>query len=285
MNRIRIEVNRETNYVYHTLSVMKCGYDNEYGRKHRGMYTSGELAAFEKNKTHITVCGGEHCGVLYGLMVSLPALGERPAAEYYRELIEIGQKIRIGNVPADIDPELIPYTDPIADMAEIMASHYDEYVRNIWPQEKTAIEAYGANVLKIFEDNGFSERAEALVGPLNSEFFTASLVSSVAGGAEAIDISREKDVFGIGRSVQDTAQFISHEYIIYLLAGALKGMDAFGRMETWPLTEGLAEYYLKKLTGSACFAGRAQEALRMYESIPGAETMTPKQLYQKALAL
>lgn len=38
MNKIKLIANRETNYVYHMLSVAKCGYDNDYGRKYRGLY-------------------------------------------------------------------------------------------------------------------------------------------------------------------------------------------------------------------------------------------------------
>ncbi len=33
MNKIVFAVNKDTNYVFHMLSVSKCGYDNAYGEK------------------------------------------------------------------------------------------------------------------------------------------------------------------------------------------------------------------------------------------------------------
>ena len=163
MNRIRIEINRETNYVYHMLSVMKCGYDNDYGKKYRSLYTEKELAVFEENRQHITVRGGEHCGFLYGIMAGIPALGERPAEEHYRELMDIGCRIKGGNVPQGVHPGLIPYTDAIVDMAQVMLKHYDEYTRTIWPKEKPALEAYGEELAEAFRSSalppaGFSSR-------------------------------------------------------------------------------------------------------------------------------
>ena len=48
MNKIKLIANRETNYVYHMLSVAKCGYDNDYGRKYRECYAENDLASSNK---------------------------------------------------------------------------------------------------------------------------------------------------------------------------------------------------------------------------------------------
>ena len=39
INKIKFVANRDTNYVFHMLSVAKCGYDNEYGEKYRTRYS------------------------------------------------------------------------------------------------------------------------------------------------------------------------------------------------------------------------------------------------------
>ena len=35
MNKIRFEIDPNINYLYHMLSVARCGYDNDYGRRYR----------------------------------------------------------------------------------------------------------------------------------------------------------------------------------------------------------------------------------------------------------
>ncbi|MBE5779173.1 MAG: hypothetical protein E7331_07570 [Clostridiales bacterium] len=283
MNRIHFEVNPETNYVYHMLSVMKCGYDNAYGAKYRSLYKAEELAVFHKHSALITVKGGEHCGFLHGVMVGQPALGEMSAKDYYQELVDIGLMIKGGNIPEGVNESLIPYTDVILSLSEIMVRHYDQYMEEIWPWERGRIVEYAAVMEKLFQESRFTEKAEEMVGKLGSPCFTATLVSSVEGGAEGINISWEKDVFGIERSPEAEQHFVAHEYIIYLLFEALKDEDAFRSLETWPFTEGLAEYYLKRILGCSCFGGKMQEHCRIYESIPGAETMPPAALYRRAM--
>ena len=67
INKIRFTANKDTNYVFHMLSVAKCGYDNEYGNHYRHLYPKEDLALLKSNEKLITVCGGEHCGMLYGI--------------------------------------------------------------------------------------------------------------------------------------------------------------------------------------------------------------------------
>ena len=112
--------------------------------------------------------------------------------------------------------------------------------------------------------------------------FTAVLVSSVAGGAEAIDITDTQDVFGIDRSAESEKAFISHEFIIYLLKIALKDEDYSGSSEDWTLREGLAEYYLQKINGNEKSFQSCQEQAEVYrqlESVCGTDAVV---LYREA---
>ena len=169
-------------------------------------------------------------------------------------------------------------------VCRVMIRHYDDFITNIWPAEKERIGEYIVPLREIFEKNGFTEKAEEAVGVvLPPPWFTAALVSSVDGGAEAIDVSATRDVFGIGRGAEAEAAFISHEFIIYLLKIALKDENAFRSNETWILTEGLAEYYLKKTACGASSFQSCQEQAERYrrlETSCGADAAT---LYRAAL--
>lgn len=284
MNKIKFSANKDTNYVFHMLSVSGCGYDNAYGKLYRGQYPQDELNILKRNEDLITVRGGEHCGCLYGLLVAEPACGSVPIPEYYRTLIEMGNAIKAGNIPEGVSGETLPYTDNIISISEVMLKYYDDYIENIWENEKNKIERYIPELQKCFEETDFTEKAESLLKcNLKSDCFTAELVTSVKGGAEAIDISKDQDVFGIERDVLDAVYFIGHEFIIYLLVEALADENAFKNLETWSLTEGLAEYYLKKIMGDTRFFSEQLKYVEFYENCEKESPMSAVQLYKKAM--
>lgn len=277
MNKIRFIADKDTNYVFHMLSVAECGYDNAYGRSWRKCYPPEDLAVIKEQEQLLTVRGGEHCGALYRLMVAEPACGKMPAKEYYAELI---RRVDCGDVPESFQED----TSVVRRISAVMVKHYDHYIENIWPGEKEKIEAYIPQVLALFEKSNFTDRAEKLVGcKLLSEYFSATLVTSVQNGAEAIDISGEQDVFGILRSPRDSFYFIGHEFIIYLLLNALKDQDAFQHFATWNLTEGLAEYYLKKIEGDSGFFESQKRYVEFYEKCEENGKLSAAELYRMGL--
>ena len=64
----------------------------------------------------ITVCGKEHCGELYGLLIGQPACADIPANKYYAGLI---QMIQNGEIPE----EGRVYIDIVNDIVSIMLKH------------------------------------------------------------------------------------------------------------------------------------------------------------------
>lgn len=282
MNKIRFEIDPNINYLYHMLSVARCGYDNDYGEKYRELYPAEELAAFYDNRELLTIQGGKHWGELYSLLIFHPAGYAESLPDYYGELLATCESIRAGAIPEGVDERLVPYTDLIGQLSQILLRHRDGYLRDIFPAEKERIAAAIVPVQAWFEEHDFTARAEELVGcKLAAEAFTATMVSSVAYGPEAIDLTAEKDLFGIDRSVMDAVYFIGHEFIIYLLKAALRDEDAFHSYATRLLTEGLAEYYLKRIMGDTRFFDGQQEWVRFYErQSPG---LTGAELYRLAL--
>lgn len=276
MNKVKFTANKDTNFVFHMLSVAKCGYDNVYGEYYRDLYPAEDLAVIKENEQLLTVRGGEHCGFLYGTLVSEPACAITSAKEYYAGLIQATQNNEV--------PEMFKgYTDVVCRISNVMIKHYDHYIDNIWENEEKKIKEYIPEVLRLFEESLFTDKAEELVDSrLLSESFAATLVTSVENGAEAIDISTEQDVFGIERPPVDAFYFIGHEFIIYLLINALKNEDAFESFETWNLTEGLAEYYVKKITGDIRFANH-RKYVEFYEKCENAAKRSAVELYRMGL--
>ena len=276
MNKILFSADPDINYVFHMLSVAKCGYDNAYGEKYRGRYDSADMKCIKDHEFHLTVRGGEHCGDWYGPMVCEPARSGLTAKQYYTETIAW---IESGNLELPDDT-----LASIVRVCRVMIRYYDDFMENIWPEEKQRIAGYIDTMRRLFEESDFSTKAEALVGvSLPEPGFIAVLVSSVEGGAEAIDITDTQDVFGIDRNPEAEKAFISHEFIIYLLKIALKDEDAFLSFGNWMLTEGLAEYYLRKADSNSRSFQSCQEQAEVYrqlESTCGTDAVT---LYRAAL--
>lgn len=275
MNKIRFAADPDTNYMFHMLSVAGCGYDNAYGAKYRIFYDPKDLTVIKEHEELLTAYGGRHCGQLYHLMVCRPAWGEVPARDYF---LDLPRRIR----QADIWYIYAPYAEVIDQLSAILAKYYEDFLENVWPREQTEILAYIQKLEICFKESDFTEQAEALVGStLPSPFFTASMVSSIEGGAEAIDISEEKDVFGICHSVPDLVNFIAHEFIIYLLFDALAGVRGIRNVKTWPILEGLAEFYLRKLLGPSYAFDDLNRYVDFFENC--AQGQTAARLYRLAL--
>lgn len=164
-----------------------------------------------------------------------------------------------------------------------MVKYYDDYVENIWQDEKNKIENYIPQLQIVFENTQFTDKAEKWLDcQLQSDLFTVTFVTSVEGGAEAIDISQSQDVFGIERGFEDAFYFIGHEFIIYLLMNVLANENAFKTFDTWEATEGLTEYYLKKIMGNIRFKEH-RKYVEYYEKCEKKVPLSPVELYRQAL--
>jgi len=167
-----------------------------------------------------------------------------------------------------------------------MIRNYSIYCSDIWKDSEQELLPYAKNVEEIFRENLFSENLEKVANTkLKSEFF-ATFCNSLDGGAEAIDISANQDVFGINRSYINAVEFISHEYIIYLLKQALRDTVVFSNpIKYWAYIEGLAEFYLCLANGkeSGIFK-EVQKEIDFYKEIYNKNSsITPSELIHKAI--
>lgn len=307
MNKIKTKVSRETNYVYHMLSVAKCGYDNEYGNRHLSLHSPEDLKILKGNELLITVKGGEHFGELYYGLVCVPASLDIEAVLYYEAL---GHLFKTGNVEEamklhepvyelilpiielhfpsglhDFYSHFVKF-ESIVTICEVMARNYPIYCAKVWEQSEKELLPYAKDIENIFDQNGLSHKLEKIVGETLETDFIATFCNSLHGGAEAIDISANQDVFGIGRSYDWAVKFISHEFIIYLLKQALKDtMDFQDLMKYWNCIEGLAEFYLSlvEMDMGETF-GECQNEIDFYKEIYANDTaQTARELFDKAI--
>ena len=276
MNKIKFIANRETNYVFHMLSVSKCGYDNSYGDAYKHLYPQEDLAVLKNNEDLLTIRGGEHVGKLMWIITS-GAMGNVPAKELYQDYV---QKVNDGECPQ----EFSEYKELILQICNVMNKHYDYYVENIWNIEKEKIEKANSEFQKIFEESDFTEKAEKLLGcKLSQEYFIATMVSSIQGGAEAIvmdaDDDVKQDIFDINKAPLDVFHFVGHEFIIFLLMQELKDVN---ELDDWKRFESLAEYYLIQILGnSRGFFDDMKDYIEFYENCNKEKNLSAVELYKK----
>lgn len=279
MNKIKFIANRETNYVFHMLSVSKCGYDNSYGDTYKHLYPQEDLAVLKNNEDLLTIRGGEHVGKLMWIIV-FGAMGNVPAKELYQEYV---QKINDDEYPQ----EFSEYKELILQICNVMIKHYDYYVKNIWNIEKQKIEKANLEFQKIFDESDFTEKAEKLLGcKLSQDFFIATMVSSIQGGPEAIvmgaDDDAKQDIFDINKAPLDAFYFIGHEFIIFLLMQELKDVCDFDGLNDWKRFESLAEYYLIQILGnSRGFFDEMKDYIEFYENCNKEKNLSAVELFKK----
>ena len=266
MNKIHFVIRPGANYIYHMLSVAKCGYDNAHGDCYRHLYPESDLAVLKQHENLLTVSGGEHCGQLYWPLAAQPASVDISVREYYQNY--------------QPDSRLEIYRNEIEAICKVMTRNYDRFL-SIYPEISRDIAAYVTSLAKLFEESCFTAQAEAILGTsLESPVFYAMMTNSMENGPEGIDIAPDQDVFSITRPVEDNFRFIAHEYIIFLLKSALKNTSAFRSFRTWEITEALADYYLCRILQKPALFHRNHKWLSFFDDM--SKEATPLMRYLAA---
>jgi hypothetical protein len=310
INKIKAKVSRETNYIYHMLSVAKCGYDNEYGNNYASYHQAKDLKILKDNETLITVKGGEHIGELYGLLIAQPAALDIEVTIFYESLghlFETGdfdENIRKYKEPykyflSENEDQLFPivqgaynafqqHREAIVMICDVMRRNYAIYCDKIWEKSNRELVSYAEAIETIFIENNMSFKLETLINVSihlsMKDNFIATFVNSIHGGAEAIDISEKLDVFGTGRDYASAVKFISHEFVIYLLKQALVDTVAFTDLMYWVYTEGLAEFYIGFVGVENDFFPEVKEIVDYYKIVYAQNNhLSASELFLKAI--
>lgn len=246
MNRIIVSVSKNTNYIYHMLSVSKCGYENEYGEKYRHIHKTADLEILKINEELLTVIGGKHFGRLYSVFVSTPAaiekddilinylhgikdlfLNENPADNYemYKDIYQIAYSVHNFVVTeqssVDFYNHLVDIKKSIIGICDVLINNYVLYDEYIWKRSQPELESKGELLTKYFNSD-FELEWERIIGhKYPYQKFEVLLCNSISGGSQAIDIAYNKDVFDSEMDTETLVQYISHEFGIFILRDKL----------------------------------------------------------------
>ena len=274
MSKIAAFYCKNTSYIYHMLSVAKCGYDNAYGDRYGAYHDAGDLKTLKGWEDLLSVSGGEHCGALYGLCVGIPASLEGDAfKEYllalhdlfttedqasnlarYRSIYETAFAPR--GITIHEASHLVFYQShrelgtAIVGITNILLKNMAVYEDRVWSTCEVELQEVADRLNAQFLAHDYAPQWERAVGcEAPQESFCAMLCHGVEGGAQAIDIDHNKHVFGLPKDDEATVDLIYHEFVIYLLKGILQGTEGFRDFACYEIMESLAEYYNRAVVG------------------------------------
>lgn len=269
MSRLKALLSKNCNYIYHMMAVANCGYDNEYGKKYSPYHSSSDLQTLKKHEFYITVSGGEHCGELYGLCVSIPSSfdDDTQMCLYFDAMLDMLKSDSLEQnfekyksiyetafssfgITIDIDSQrefyqsIVSVKQELTDILKILQSNYSVYCEKIWDLVKDELtESVDKLNSYLSQTDLLSEWERVLDYQYPHDYFYAVICNSTDNGPQCIDISYNKDVFGMPDDYPSAVQLISHEFGIYLLKDILSDTVAFKSFACYQVTESLAEYY------------------------------------------
>lgn len=272
INRLTAIKSRNANYLYHMLSVAKVGYDNDYGNKYSSYHDKKDLEVLSRYSELITVRGGEHCGALYVLMFGLPSSLEDSVdvCDYFRNLkvllsdsyenkeeayLFTFKEMNSRDVRAmDVNHFLsmfTPLSDIIDEISDVLSRNYQVYMDNIWGDEKKKlVESIDIINEKLSKVDYISSWEQLIGGNYDQDYFKVVLCSAIEGGAEAIDIADDKDIFCVPTNMESTLQLISHEIGVYVMLSELGEVPDVRDYDEWAAFESLSAYLNELVYGS-----------------------------------
>lgn len=239
---IKITYTQNSNYVYHMLAVAGCGYDSTYKNSYVDIYDASDLETLKEYETLISVSGGEHEGILYGLLIAqAAALPDEASIEtYYRDLI----------AATDESDE---YGKEIRDIATVMLNNFSVYCEKVWPQVQPALRNYTDELQLYFSDTNYLNKWEEALGYKAKRDFEALICEAIDGGPEAILITDYQDIFALKNMerYENRVSFISHEAGMALVKqnGFLGIQSTQELLEKYHVLESTIEYYNRKIVG------------------------------------
>ncbi|RDY27850.1 hypothetical protein CHL78_007550 [Romboutsia weinsteinii] len=307
MSSIKVIVSKNSNYIYHMLSVSKCGYDNSYGKKYRKYHDELEINILKKHERYITVCGGEHCGELYAICISMPAsFDDDILKEYFLALLDLFKNenlelnfkkykniYELSFSSLDINYtshkefylSLLHLKSEIIEISQVMINNYNTYIKYVWNDAKNEINIKVNELNKVISKVKYAKMWEKELGyKFKHENFHVVLCNSIENGPQGINISSNKNIFYITDDNILMSKFISHEFGIYLLVDILFNMDSFNMFSHYQLLESLAEYYNELICGGCKYFNEFSEYIDFYRTLQQNNTsISPKEMFLNAI--
>jgi hypothetical protein len=267
MSEIIVRISKNTNYIYHMLSVSKCGYENQYGKKYKNIHNKTDLEILKKYEEFLTVEGGSHFGRLYNVFVSTPAAIEEDSiflnyfeglkdlfsnnnpVENYEKYKEVYQTAYAAHRFVVTQQSSIDFYNYLADIkksileiCDILINNYSTYNENVWESSIEKLETKKVLLQEQLSSDVDKKWEKILNHKYPFDKFEVLLCNSISGGAQAVDIAYNKDVFDSEMDVNSIVQYISHEIGIYILRDKLAKED-IDFNSNYDVIESVIEYY------------------------------------------
>jgi len=267
MNKIIVRVSKNTNYIYHMLSVSKCGYENEYGEKYKNIHNKTDLEILKKNEDLLTVTGGSHFGRLYNVFVSTPAaieedgiflnyfeglkdllLNNNPINNYekYKEVYQTAYAahrfVVTQQSSMDFYNHLVDIKKSILEICDVLINNYSTYEEHIWKRSIQELESKKELLQKQLSSDISIKWEQILKHKYPFDKFDVLLCNSISGGVQAIDIAYNKDVFDSEMDIETIVQYVSHEFGIYILKDKLD-QEKIDFYSNYDVIESVTEYF------------------------------------------
>lgn len=127
------------------------------------------------------------------------------------------------------------------------------------------------------------EWEKALECQYKYDYFFAVICNSIENGPQGIDISYNKDIFSMPKDYTAVAKLINHEFGIYLLKDVLSETRAFKDFSCYKITESLAEYFNRTITGGHYEFDWNDEYINFYRFLrDNNPSIGTKEMYLKA---
>lgn len=290
---IKAITSKTANFIFHMLSIGKCGYDNDYGSNSRKLHNSDDILCLSKLSNYITVKGGEYCGELYGICVCIPASFDdcTDMLEYFNAMIDLFEngatsnnfnkylhvyQKSFGTMGLRIDEQslydfylsCLSVKEYILKILNIYLSNYELYSREVWKEtcKELSIVCDKLNEISVEKDYITLWEKELDTKFKHGDFYVV-LCNSIENGAQAIDISYNKDVFFPPGNTHEFFKFVSHEFGIYLLKELLSVTNTFNDFSLYKNIESVAEFYNRKICGGYSQFDWYEEFIQKYSDI------------------
>lgn len=295
--RVITVVEKGVNYIFHTLSVAKIGYDSDYAEAYKDSINKKDLDFLILNKSFLEFANG-NSGQLTWLYIFLPCKlnldTEDKINEYFDLLVE---SIKIKNtkkfyerykvdiiylekmwgqwweycVLNNIEGTGLQCSEEAERIANIIKNNFRSYEKCVWPKEEEKMKKVSEEVTKIINNMNIISDIEKIMGlTYEEEFFKIALCSANGNGPDANDLGYNKNLHFYGRSIEGIIHFAVHEIIIRLiipirnkLCMEHKNVDS----ETiYKAVEMLAEFYTVKVLNDGIKMEWYKEFLELYEA-------------------
>lgn len=290
MKKINFVISLNANYIYHMLSISKCGYINMYRTKYKNLHRQDDINKLFFNKHLLSVADGKKLGTLYKLITNPILSDEQDIVSYYSILYELFSTYDIkenfnkyyeinhlffdGMSHFDLYKEYQRYKNEISAISKVMIENFEIYKQKVWPDTQKEIQKVINSLNKIFTRRDYIDEWEKLLKVNYEDDFYAYLCNAISNGPQGIAFANNKVLFSSTEYEDHLCNLISHELGLAMLKKVIKDYQ-------YEIIESLAEFYNRQITEGDKLNRYNEKYIYIFESLKK-ENLTPLQLYNKA---